>query len=502
MMFLLTRDGVYVDYHAPDERRLLVPPEQFIGRHMRDVLPPDVAAAFEERFALLAPGEAPALLEYAVQLPAGECHFEARIVPCAGDRMLAVVQDVTARRLAEAALTESRARYARATAAGGVGVWDWDLETNEIYVDPLLKAILGYEDHEIANHLDDWSKLVHPADAPVVTDRVRAYLGGQSAQYEMEYRMLHRDGSVRWFLARGSAVRQDERPVRMTGTVTDITERKRAEQALLEAQRDLNRVSRLTAFGEFAASIAHEVRQPLTAIIANARTCLRWLGTASPDMTEVRAALLDVVDAGRRADDMIQRNRELFRHHTMEKAPLDIGSVISEAALLARARLQASHVTLSIARGFDLPTVTGDRIGLQQVLLNLITNSIDAMDGVDPPNETHRRVDLAHRGWDGRSLGQGHRHWPCRRRRATHVHALVYDESDRDWRRALGQPLDRRRAWRPPLGRAEPRPRRHLPLHRPGSLHRRGCLTGTAAHAGAVVGVSLHSEFIWSPSSA
>jgi signal transduction histidine kinase len=196
--------------------------------------------------------------------------------------------------------------------------------------------------------------------------------------------MVHRDGSLRWFLARGSAVRQDGRPVRVIGTDTDITARKKSEQALQEAQADLSRVSRLTALGEFAASIAHEVRQPLTAILMNAKTCLQWIGDATPDLHEIRAALLDVVDAGRHADEVIRRNRELFKHHTVQKAPLDINDVIGDVTVLARTRLHGSDVILSTSLAGDLPPVNGDRVELQQVLLNLIANSIDALDTVDP----------------------------------------------------------------------------------------------------------------------
>ena len=98
-------------------------------------------------------------------------------------------------------------RYRRAAAAGGVGIWDWNLATGEIYVDPILKEMLGYQDHEIRNHLDDWGRLVHPDDAAAVLERAQAHIAGETPLYELEHRMLHRDGSIRWFLARGSVTR-------------------------------------------------------------------------------------------------------------------------------------------------------------------------------------------------------------------------------------------------------------------------------------------------------
>ena len=205
--------------------------------------------------------------------------------------IVALVIERTRRRQMDVALGNSQERYAMATAAARSGVWDWDLQTNLFHYDPSLKAILGYKDHEIGNHFDDWLKLVHPEDAPAVMPRVHEHLGGGSPCYELEHRLMHRDGSTRWFLTRGSAVALDGRPVRIVGIDIDITERKTSEQA-------------------FASNLAHEVRQPLTAIIMNARSCLRRIAGGTPDLTEVRAGLLDVVDAGQRAEEVIQRNRD------------------------------------------------------------------------------------------------------------------------------------------------------------------------------------------------
>ncbi len=142
-------------------------------------------------------------------------------------------QEIEERKRTEATLRESEIRHALATKSGQVGVWDWDLETNEIYLDPHLKAMLGYEDHEIRNHLDDWGKYVHPDDAERVMVEAQAHLDGLTPHYEIAHRMVHKDGSARWFLARGTAIRDaNGKAYRMFGTDTDITERKKAEKEL------------------------------------------------------------------------------------------------------------------------------------------------------------------------------------------------------------------------------------------------------------------------------
>jgi PAS domain S-box-containing protein len=384
LMFLQSRNGVYLDYHAPDRRMLFMPPEQFLGRNMRDILPPDLVRKLEPAFERTAASRSATIVEYALPMSGGERHYEARIVP-SGTDLMSIVRDVTERKRSEIALRDSLERHALATAAGSVGVWDWNLETNEIYVDPALKAILGFEDHEIRNHLDDWGRRVHPDDASDVMARAQEHIDGKGPTYEIEHRMLHKDGSIRWFLARGSVVRrEDGTPARVLGTDMDITAQKESERALQEAHMELARVSRLTALGEFAASIAHEVSQPLTAIVMNAKTCLRWLASDAPDVPEIRAALNDVVESGKRADEIIRRNRELFQHHAVEKLPVDINSVIREVAVFTRSHLQHSHVALEIDLASALPTVLGDRVELQQVLLNLIRNATDAMASLDP----------------------------------------------------------------------------------------------------------------------
>ena len=145
-----------------------------------------------------------------------------------------------ARRDAEEALRESQERYTLATAAGDVGVWDWHLDTNEIFVDPEIKHLLGFEAEEIPNRLEDWRSRVHPDDVAATTARTEACIAGDTDVYNLEHRMLHKDGSVRWFLSRGSLLKNaDGTPSRLIGTSIDITERKRSEGTIRESEAAL-----------------------------------------------------------------------------------------------------------------------------------------------------------------------------------------------------------------------------------------------------------------------
>jgi PAS domain S-box-containing protein len=289
------------------------------------------------------------------------------------------------RRRTEALLTRSEQRYALATAAAMVGVWEWNLETGELYIDPMLKGATGFSGVEIADRVDAWMDRVHAEDKGRVRAELQALLDGRTASYAAEYRILHRDGTTLWFLARGSVVRlPDGRAVKMVGSAIDITERKRAEARLHEAEEELARMSRLTALGEFATSIAHEVSQPLSAILMNSSACQRLLGHSPPPLSEIRSALAEIVDDCKRAKELMRRNRELFQHHTVEKLPLDINLVVRDVVRIARTRALHGNVTLGATLDENLPAVLGDRLELQQVVLNLLQNALDAVEPVDP----------------------------------------------------------------------------------------------------------------------
>jgi PAS domain S-box-containing protein len=284
------------------------------------------------------------------------------------------------RRRIEEQLRTGHTRYGLATLAGSVGVWDWNLRTNDIYVDPALKKILGFDDSEIPNHLDDWGRRVHPEDGERVMIAAQAHIDGHAAAFEIPHRMLHKDGSIRWFLARGVVVeRENGRASRMIGTDTDITAQKHAEQALEEAKSELARLTRLSDMGGLAATIAHEVNQPLCAIVANASAALRWLGSDQPDVSQMRAALEDVVHDGKRASELIRRTRALFERGELERRSVDFNAVVQSALGLTRGAVDAGRVNVLTEFHPALPLVRADQLQLQQVFCNLIVNAVEAM---------------------------------------------------------------------------------------------------------------------------
>ncbi len=269
LMFVFNPDGVYLDYNAPSPASLFVPPEQFLGKHMRDVLPPELAQSIEPLLRKVMASEQPVSLDYTLPLGGSDRHFEARLVRCDNDTIVCIVRDVT--------------------------------------------------------------------------------------------------------------------------------DRHRASAELHQAQAELAHATRVRSLGEMATGIAHEVSQPLAAMITNARAGIRKIdGTC--EVEEMRAVLQDIVADGQRASGVITRIRGLVKHTPMRLTRLDVNDVIEDVAGLSAPMLRQHQIKLDVDRRRDLPPVTGDRIQLQQVLLNLVINATDAMRSV---NDRSRVLEIRAEQRDG-----------------------------------------------------------------------------------------------------
>jgi PAS domain S-box-containing protein len=381
-IFLQTRDGVYLQHYARAAGDSAAIRQSFVGRNMRDVLPPEIAEAFARVFDSLS-GDGPSVIEFGRQVDGETRRYEGRFIGLEGGRILTVVRDITERWRSENALRETQQRYALATSAGGIGVWELDIATGTVFLEGNLPAMLGYGEREIGTQLTDWLELVHPGDRQRLHAQLLSFMAGISPTFEVEYRMTHRNGSERWIASKGAFADTDgNAPSRARGTYTDITERKETARALSDAHDALVRTGRIAAMAELSATVAHELNQPLTAIATNASACLRSLDANVP-VEIFSSALNDILHDSRRASHILERTQEMFTNRPVQKTALDLGEVVRDVLELAEPRLREFDVHLEFALDTKPLPVLADAVQIQQVLLNLIVNGVDAMQHVE-----------------------------------------------------------------------------------------------------------------------
>lgn len=270
-------------------------------------------------------------------------------------------------------------RYNMATAAASIGVWDWSPRTDDFFVHPHLKKLLGYGEREITNSLREWMRHYHPDDCERVLQPAQACARGETASFEVEHRMLHANGSTRWLLTRGATVRGKEGAVRVVGTCVDVTERRRIEDELRSLRQELAHLMRVGMLGQLSGALAHEINQPLASILGNAQAAQRLIAREPPDLAEIREALREIVDADKRAGNVIHQLRAMLKKGEAPFNPLDINTIVREVLDLAHSDLITHQVPVVRRLASYLPPVLGDRVQVQQVLLNFILNAWEAM---------------------------------------------------------------------------------------------------------------------------
>ncbi len=301
---------------------------------------------------------------------------------------LEIAKDLTETKAAETALRVSEERYQVAVRGSSDGIWDWNILTNEIYYSPRWKALLEYADHEIANVPASLSSRLHPDDERGVAAAIQAHLA-EDKPYDVEYRLRTKSGRYRWFRARGQAVWDDQgRPVRVAGSLTDITERKTAEQSLADAAAELagrnaelqqardHALAATKTKSEFLASMSHEIRTPMNAIIGMAD--LLQETTLSPTQKEyvnrfshAAESLLELIN------DILDLSKIEAGRLEVESIPFDLHDLIDRVAESMAVRAHAKNIDLLAFVHPEVPAlILGDPTRLRQVLVNLVGNAV------------------------------------------------------------------------------------------------------------------------------
>ena len=314
---------------------------------------------------------------------------DARVVqgPGTSPVVLIVCEDITVLKDTERALRESEQRYALATAEARIGVWDWDLRTGAFYLDPNIKAILGYSDDEVKNDLNEWMQFVHPEDLEEAMEAARAHLEGRTAQYVHEHRMRHKDGSLKWILVRGTAQRDATgQAVRMIGTDMDITERKQAEESLWDMeQRRVAALRQSDALkSALLASISHEFRTPLACIQSSLETLLKSPRSVSPSVREEmgEGIIREMGYLTQLVENLLQMSKIEAGALMLNREWHPFEDVLEAALRRLAAALKGRQLEMDMSP--TLSPIFIDAVQIQHVLINLLDNAAKYSDGGTP----------------------------------------------------------------------------------------------------------------------
>jgi len=308
-----------------------------------------------------------------------------------GGEMLRASQLDRKLRESEAGLHEIEERMRLAVEAADFGVLIRDFTRNEMWASDRWRALFGFSETERLE-LQQVLQRIHPEDRDaldLVLERARSGYG----VYDTTFRAVLPSGEVRWVAARGRVEFDGAgKPAFARSVSQDITRQKKAEEETRNLRRDITHLDRVSMMGQLASALAHEINQPLGAILRNAEAAELFLQDASPDLEEIRAILADIRKDNQRAGNVIDRMRALLKRQNLDKRPVDVGELVGEVVALVRSEAVSRHIKLEVTVAEPLPPACGDVVHLQQVLLNLIVNGMDALDEVDPGD---RRVGVA-----------------------------------------------------------------------------------------------------------
>jgi PAS domain S-box-containing protein len=290
--------------------------------------------------------------------------------------------DVTEQELLTQELRREKAYLAEAQSLTHVGSWATNFHTRQMFhLSDEVYRLHGFEPNQGPSALEGFWNTIHPEDEPVVRTTIENAIRTRADYDILEFRVRHADGSIRFLRTIGHHNPSEEVGY-YVGITMDITERKRAEEErerLHQLEADLAHINRVNMMGELAAALAHEIKQPIAAAVANAGACLGFLEGEHPDILEAREAASSTIGCGRRAAEIIDHVRSLFQKSLPQHEPVDLNELIYEIALLLKSDIRRNSVTVHLELGENLPKVVGDRVQLEQVLMNLMLNAIEAM---------------------------------------------------------------------------------------------------------------------------
>ncbi len=457
--------GTIQEFSQAAQRVFGYVPEEIIGHNVRDLMPEPWRSEHDGYLQRYHETRSPHIIGVGREVRARRkdgsifaCDLAVgRVQGMEPPRFIGFIRDITARKDAEEQLRRSEAELRLAQELANLGNYVIHADGSAPdYFSPQLHRILGVEPHDRGIVREEFvGKWVHPSDRKRVAVEFSRMEAGKGS-LDLEYQVVLRDGTVKHLHHLMQAVfGVDGRLQKYVGTIHDITDRRRAEDEARVLQERLTHFSRLSTMGEMAAGLAHEINQPLSAIATYAQACQRLIRQPDHEIEDVLAALEQINAQALRAGEVIRRLRNFVKNREVKREPVNCARLLEDLSTLAETDARLHNIRLRIDCREPLPTVYADPIQLQQVVLNLVRNAIDAMS--DAP-EDQREV-RAHHPRGGRRRGRDHRGRPRHRPRArghrAPVQPVFHDQGQRHRPRPGHQPLHRARPRRAPVAHSQ-----------------------------------------------
>jgi|GEM_PF-877046 len=383
LVMVLDSDGRHQEIISHKDHLLVRPASAVIGRTVNEVLTRETADQIQHAVRRTLAGRCQQTIEYFLPVQAGERWFESIFAPLPEDfgstpAVIWVARDITARHKAEDALRESEARYALAIEGTRDGLWDWNLDTNEVYYSPSFFHLLGYQNQELPYNTSTLDRIIHPQYLPLFQGVIRQCLEHDRDFAEATFRVRSKPNELMWFSAKGQILRRpDGHAYRITGTMADVTDKKLFEDQLLEAKRIAEQANE--AKSRFLANMSHELRTPLNAILGFSELLsMQVFGKLGSDRyveyaRDIHASGVHLLNL---ISDILDMSKLDAGYGKLDEATIDIGDVVASSLAMVRLRANKGGVRLDSHLPAGLPAVRADRRALQQILLNLLSNAI------------------------------------------------------------------------------------------------------------------------------
>ena len=387
LMFVLSPAGIYLDHHTRDESKLLVPADHFLGRPIEEVLPVEVASVIRAAHRKALQSDEVVEVEFALQVQGEQREYEARMVRRDDGAIVTIVRNVTERRRSARKLRESEERFRAAFEHSAIGMALVSLEGRWLQANAANCKMLGYTETELLEMR--FQALTHPDDLALNLRHLRGVLNGEIDHYELEKRYICKDGRTVPALLTVSVVRDAQRrPLYFLSQLQDLTERKKAQIEIERLRLELAHFGRLSLMGQLTASLAHQLMQPITAVMADAEACQRLMASGQGSPEEQQTILADIVSSCTRAAGVIDNVRGLLRKGTRPRHLLNLNRLVEEVIVVTHTELVLRQVRLVTRLDPSLPDIHGNPIELQQVILNLLLNGAEALShGVADPRK-------------------------------------------------------------------------------------------------------------------